>query len=94
MWAVGRSPHAGDQVCGTFRGKTTSSPPSVSSTRGSPSASRHVKGGNVISFSPGYCRPVLPTHHSFPNHPSSLPIPAPCCTALSRTLAACPCCGH
>jgi hypothetical protein len=31
------------------------SPPLSRSTRGSPLDSRHVKGGNVISFSPGYC---------------------------------------
>ena len=39
----------------TLRGKTTTSPSPVRSRRGSPSASRHVKGGNVISFSAGYC---------------------------------------
>ena len=41
----------------TLRGKMTTSPSLVRSRRGSPSASRHVKGGNVISFSPGYCTP-------------------------------------
>ena len=39
----------------TFRGKMTTSPLAERSTRGSPSVSRHVKGGNVTSFSPGYC---------------------------------------
>ncbi len=40
----------------TFSGKIMSSLPFCkSSTRGSPAVSRQVKGGNVISFSPGYC---------------------------------------
>ena len=38
-----------------MRGKMTTSPCAERSTRGSPSVSRHVKGGNVTSFSPGYC---------------------------------------
>jgi hypothetical protein len=33
----------------------TISPSLERTTRGSPSDSRQVKGGNVISFSPGYC---------------------------------------
>jgi hypothetical protein len=41
----------------TCRGKMTISPPSECTTRGSPLDSRHVKGGNVISFSAGYCGP-------------------------------------
>ncbi len=40
----------------TLRGKTTTSPRGVRSTRGSPLASRQVKGGKVDSRSPGYCR--------------------------------------
>jgi hypothetical protein len=52
-----------------LRGKMTTSPCSLRSTRGSPSASRHVKGGNVISFSPGYCRPYPHTHPA--QHPAA-----------------------
>jgi hypothetical protein len=39
----------------TVRGKMTTSPCGPRSTRGSPSASRQVKGGKVTSCSPGYC---------------------------------------
>jgi hypothetical protein len=38
----------------TVRGNTTTSPSLVRSSQGSPSASRQVNGGKVISFSPGY----------------------------------------
>ena len=43
-----------------MRGKMTTSPWAERSTRGSPSVSRHVKGGNVTSFSPGYCPAPVP----------------------------------
>jgi hypothetical protein len=40
----------------TVRGKMTTSPCGPRSMRGSPSASRQVKGGKITSFSPEYCK--------------------------------------